>query len=229
MVTVDRRQFLKRAGVAGAGAGAVWVAPSVLGTDAAWAAASGPCGTLPNLNMVTPGTSTTPANNNGWIYSATNMVTTGTDALGVVTNWYALPLGFVVERNPVTPTVTNALVTYTHPLGTLVGGRTYTFSYSTLARTVNEYTQNMKVLIINTATSAVVATLAIYTTSTTPVAGEIQLPDDMLQSQTPVSFTAPAGGGTYSLQFNFTFLLPGVGTNGVGDDIGVSPPTITCA
>jgi hypothetical protein len=37
---LDRRQFVKRAGLGVAGAGALWVAPSVLGYDAAFAGAS---------------------------------------------------------------------------------------------------------------------------------------------------------------------------------------------
>jgi len=37
---LDRREFVKKAGIGAAGAGALWVAPSVLGIDAAFAGAS---------------------------------------------------------------------------------------------------------------------------------------------------------------------------------------------
>lgn len=41
MSSIDRRKFLQRAGVASAAAGTLWVAPSVVGSSAAFAAGSG--------------------------------------------------------------------------------------------------------------------------------------------------------------------------------------------
>jgi hypothetical protein len=223
MSSVDRRQFLKRAGVAGAGAGAVWVAPSVLELDAAWAAPSGPCATLPSLTMVTPGTSASPASNNGWIYSATGMG--GGGGLGVENGWYGQSTRFVVEANPNQP-VTSALVTYTHPLGALAGGRTYRFSYQTYARTINQYPQVLTVQIVNTTTGAVVANVGTYATKT-GVTGATLLADSTNQSQTGTNWTVPAGGGSYSLQYQFTFLDAASG-NLVADDIGDTAPFTFC-
>jgi hypothetical protein len=40
VTNIDRREFVKKAGLGAAGAGALWVAPSVLGIDAAFAGAS---------------------------------------------------------------------------------------------------------------------------------------------------------------------------------------------
>jgi hypothetical protein len=83
----------------------------------------------------------------------------------------------------------------------------------------------LTVQIINTATGAVVATLGTY--STKVVLGDTLLPDATLQTQTGTAWTVPAGGGSFSIRYTFTFLSALFG-NGFGDDIGVSPPTTTC-
>ena len=51
-------------------------------------------------------------------------------------------------------------------------------------------------------------------------------PDQAVQNWT-VKFTPPAGGGTYTFQYVYSF-ANGTGSNGVADDIGVTAPAITC-
>jgi hypothetical protein len=218
---IDRRRFIRRSGLAAAAGGAAWVAPSILDLDVAYAVASAPCGAAPNTAFVIPGTSSVPANNNGWAFQATNLTTSG-GGLGVAASWYSLTNGFVVERDPMTP-VTSASVTYQKSLGHLVGGRTYTFTYQIEARTVNQYTQKLQITLVPAIGSPTV--LATYATAAT--AGATTLPDMTLQTFS-TTFVPPAGGGTYQVVYTFTFINVATG-NGAGDDIGVTAPVVTCA
>ena len=226
---LDRRRFLRRAGVASGAAGALWVTPSVVGLDTTWAA-SGPCGALPDLSFVAGGTlanptgvDPNPANNNGWTYAATGMKAAGAPgALGVMASWGALSDTFVVERDPLAPT-TSAQVTYSHSLGTLVAGRTYTFHFSIWDRRVNQYTQELQVEVISP--TATVTTIASYATGNPPAVTQLV---DATTSNVAPTFTPPTGG-VYTLEFVFTFPFSAAPLNATGDDIGITAPVVTCA
>lgn len=240
---VDRRRFLQTTGVAAAATGAAWVAPSVLGTSSAFAAGSN-CPQNSTLAFVsgmtvTPyptgngnGISGTPANNNGWAFAQANM--TGTDALGVFANYHAPPPNvpqFVVERNPNTGSLSGASVTYTHALGTLSSTTTYTFSSQTFSVKTNQYTQLLQVQILN-AGGTVVSTLGSYRTDSSNSHDSYSLLSTSWTTQT-WNFK-PSSTATYQFRFTFTFDTPGTGAdtggnNGVGDDIAVTAPTVTCA
>lgn len=237
MTQVDRRAFLQKAGIAGAATAGIWAAPSVLGSHFVAAAGSGPCGTLPSLAFVPgikvkqktdntgnggngAGVSSTASANNNWIFTASHM--TGSDLLGVFSNYGDSQDRFVVERNPAVPLV-GPWVTYAHTLGSLFGGNTYSFAFSTYNRDVNQYTELMAVQVVK---GTVVTTLATYTTGGAGSGQTALTPDGAVQNWT-VSFTPPAGGGIYTFQYVFSFTDPSSG-NGVGDDIGVTAPVISC-
>lgn len=247
MIDIDRRRFLRQAGVASAVAGAAWVAPTVSGSTNAFAATSpGTCPSsddiafVPGISGSTGGTgnvgngygvSSNPADNNGWVFTAAGM--TGGDGLGVFSDFYTqvgtLPPQFAVQRNPATNNIGAAKVTYTHGLGPLSTATTYTFSSQIFSVNSNQYTQLLRVLILDT-NSNVVETLGQYRTDTTNASGSWTL----LTNNTWVPYTwtfHPADAATYQISFEFTFTTGGSfgGSNRVGDDIAVTSPAVSCA
>lgn len=238
---------MQKAGMATAATGAVWAAPSVLGSSLAFAGASciPPSATFMSFvsGAATPGSGTnnngngsgvnktTPSSNNDWTFTAAGM--TGSDKLGVFSGYGPAPDRFVVERNPGS-TLGSAKVTYTHSLGTLTAGRTYTFSFNTYIRTVNQYDEVMAVKILKSpSTPVMTATYTTQTSGTFPT-GYIPLGSDGTNTTWTMVYTVPTGGtGTYSFQYVFTFtnltpVVPPLTANGVADDIGVTAPTVTC-
>jgi hypothetical protein len=94
---VDRRQFLQKAGVAGAAAGAVWVAPSVLGSSSAFAAGSciNPAGLVWSTKAVGSGATNTAAT----VTLAYDIAASGTSpAIHVVVT--IAPVGSPGDGNP---------------------------------------------------------------------------------------------------------------------------------
>ena len=191
---LDRRRFLRRAGVASGAAGALWVTPSVVGLDT-------------TLGRVRP------------VRGAARPVVRGRRHPGQPHRCRSQPgqqqrldlrrhrhegrggarrprghgqLGglsdtFVVERDPLAPT-TAAQVTYSHSLGTLVAGRTYTFNFSIWDRRVNQYTQELQVEVISP--TATVTTIASYATGNPPAV--TQLVDATTSPSLPPSRRRPA-------------------------------------
>ena len=245
---LDRRQLIKSAAAAGAATGAVWVAPSVLGSSSAFAASSpGTCPSDVSLafvagKTVTPyptgngnGIDSNSANNNGWVVTQTRM--SGTDALGVFTNYHAPPPNvpqFVVEKNPNTSYISTANVTYTHSLGPLSTATTYTFTSQIFSVDSNQYTQLLDVQILNSG-GTVVATLGRYRTDSSTATNNTNY--SLLSASTWGSYGwtfHPGTAGVYQIRFLFSFTAAGTGANtgsnnGVGDDIAITAPTVTCA
>lgn len=251
MSDIDRRRFIRQAGVASAAAGAVWAAPTVLGTSTAFADTSpGTCPPSESLAFVPGapnpggsewptgdgnGVSANPGGNNGWVFTQAGLA--GTDALGVFTSYHPGPVPqFVVERNPSTSNIGGAQVTYTHTLGPFWDQTTYTFASQIYSVRTNQYTQLLRVQILDAGGNPV-QVLGQYRTDTTNVAG----------TWTPLTHASwgnytwtfhPAVSATYQFQFQFIFSTGGAyvngnntqgGTgNGVGDDIAVSAPTVAC-
>lgn len=250
MNSIDRRSFLQKAGLASAGAGAVWVAPSVLGSTSAFAASSpATCPTNASLAFVAGKATTSPPGwptgdgngintnavaNNGWAFTAASM--SGDHALGVFAGYHAPPPNvpqFVVERNPSTTNISSAKVTYTHTLGPLSTTTAYTFSSQIFSVLTNQYTQLLDVQILNSA-GTVVATLGRYRTdSSTPANNSAYTLLPSAWTTYSWNFT-PATAGTYQFRFSFAFTTAGSGANtgnnnGAGDDIAVTAPTVVCA
>ena len=75
MDQVDRRQFLQKAGVAGTAAGAVWVAPSVLGSSSAFA--TGSCINQAGLTWTSLGAGTGASNTGANVVVSANIPASG--------------------------------------------------------------------------------------------------------------------------------------------------------
>ena len=198
----SRRQVLAKVGV---GATIAWTAPVVTSMFSMAAAASA-C--VPAVNM---------AFGTGWTETR-SPGTWGPDLLGLSTTygstaspWLWTPPGapsanrYVVESNPPS---NNSTVSYARSVS-LTGGKTYTFSFTSIGRTVNPHTLRLDAQ-INSVTRL----------SFTTADGRV----DQWQSNHSFTYTPPTTG---SYTFRFLFTRVGSGS-GATDDIAVTAPVVTC-
>ncbi|CAN5454563.1 hypothetical protein BH10ACT1_BH10ACT1_41630 [soil metagenome] len=139
---------------------------------------------------------------NGWSQSQTGDF--GGGIMGVA-NYGDDTLRFVFE--PDATSSDGASLSYSKDI-TLQQGRTYVFGFSTYVRTINAVTETLRVF---------VGATQVFTTDTASGVAD--------GSTTPHTSDPYVASVTGDVVFRYELSLP---TNGVGDDIGVSAPTVLC-
>lgn len=250
---IDRRQLLKKAGVLGAAAGGLWVAPSVLTAETAWAFGSctATISTFPTTNANT--------NTNGWTRTITlgtfspGNPDTGTNGLLGISPTYQTLAGpcFLSEDDP---TVLNAAsgtaaLTYTTPVN-VVAGHFYRFTFSVVCTAQNTGAQILDVLVggavqtLTTANPSGVGKPSSFTTDNTTAlggTGRVLIPNGRNTAAVPTGSNpgVSQAPGSYqvvyhalatgSVNFTYQFTLNTTHATNASDDIAVSSPTIECS
>jgi len=224
MTGLDRRKFLKRAGVATAGTGALWVTPSVLGLDQAFAVASCKVPTLTGWAATQVG---------AWQGGSGSFAGFAAGALGAPYNTAPFNTGtqptFLSEQDPPAATYVYATVvgSYTSAAFALSANSTYTFTYNIRARDTQNHVATQQVEVQwATSTAGPWTTIGMPFQSTLHAGSPRDVRTDVTGATALLTTTTAA---TVFLRFAFSFQgTIGTANNARANDIAVTLPIVTC-